>query len=84
MGKTEKQPSGMLEKFRMNAEKTAQLIERTRAKHRPVCAICLQEIGKSDFESGRFLFTESRASGKVYLCKTCAQMDAQGRGGKGA
>ena len=62
----------MFEKFQMNAVKTAQQIERTRANHRPVCAVCLKEIGKTDFESGRFTFTESKASGKVYLCKSCA------------
>jgi len=70
----EKQPIGMFEKFQMNAEKTARDIERTRAKKRPLCSICLKEIGKSDFEAGRFLFTESKASGKAYLCKNCAGM----------
>lgn len=70
----EKQPTGMFEKFQMNAEKTARDIERTRAKKRPLCSICLKEIGKSDFEAVRFLFTESKASGKAYLCKNCAGM----------
>lgn len=71
--KAEKQPSGMFEQFQKNAEKTAQFIERTRANHRPACAVCLQEIGKKDFEAGKFTFTESKASGKVYLCKNCVR-----------
>ena len=72
MGKAAKQPSDMFEKLQMNAEKTLQFIEQAHARKRPVCSACLQEISKKDFECGKFAFTESRASGKIYLCKNCA------------
>lgn len=73
----EKEPTGMFEKFQMNAKKTSLDVRRIRARKRPVCAICLKEIGKSDFEDGRFTFTESKASGKVYLCKNCARANPE-------
>ena len=72
MGKAEKQPASIFEMYQKNAELNVAQIQRTRAKHRPICAVCLQEINKSDFDRGQFLFTESKASGKVYLCKHCA------------
>lgn len=55
-----------------NAKETAKTVERTHAKKVEVCAVCSSTISEEDFAAGRDEFTESRASGRVYLCRKCA------------
>ncbi len=67
-----KEPLSVTEWIEKNAATTSRAVERIHAKKGEVCAMCLMTISKEDFAAGRYVFTESKASGKSYICYRCA------------
>ena len=71
--KKDKPELSVTERIYVLAEATARDVQRKHIRSGETCGACSRLISKEDIAAGRYAYCESKASGRVYLCKKCVE-----------